>query len=61
MNVGQLRKILANLPSEMRVGVYDQDDILCVVQIATVSSLFKTSEQVFHLRADGGNYLEETT
>lgn len=55
--VGQLRKMLVGLPAQMRVGVYDQDDLLCRVQIACVSSLC-SGEQVFHLRADGGDYLE---
>ena len=53
MTVGELREMLVDLPNEMLVGCYDQDDQLCEVQIAGVCSTFM-GYQIFQIRANGG-------
>ena len=41
----------------MRIGVPDQDDVVCEVQFAGMVSHHATGEPFFLLRANGGVYL----
>jgi hypothetical protein len=54
MNVGELRSVLTNLPSNMKVGVTDTDGEVAEVQSASVVSHDWTGEQFFFIHPNGG-------